>query len=180
MASIYGHRWTSAYGERCDDDSGTLTIAGDSWQRGLSGVGEAKIGTGLNACLMAADPWPPTLPAFRAMCLGIPAFGAVKAELRNRTATRTPFARLVWANVDGYLFGRADVEHADRMLHDAYLLAVEYAMAGGPMPHVAAEIAQDAPKPHKPAPPEVAKRHLDEIAARLHIGDEETAPEDVE
>ena len=55
MAAIYGHKWTTAYGERCDDDSGALTVTGDTWARGLAGMAERMIGDGLNAALMSAE-----------------------------------------------------------------------------------------------------------------------------
>src|SRR5690554_5480115 len=60
MAMIYGHKWTSAYG---DKDDGT-------WSSGLSGITGRQIAAGLRACVDSGEPWPPTLPEFRALCLG--------------------------------------------------------------------------------------------------------------
>lgn len=59
MAMIYGHRWTSSYG---DKDDGT-------WLAGLADVAPEQIGAGLEKCRTNGQPWPPTLPEFRAMCL---------------------------------------------------------------------------------------------------------------
>lgn len=59
MAKIYGHKWVSSYGE---EDDGT-------WLTGLHDVTPEQIGVGLEACRVSAEPWPPTLPQFRAMCL---------------------------------------------------------------------------------------------------------------
>lgn len=59
MAAIYGHRWVSSYGP---DDSD------DTWLRGLGGITPREVAAGLSACVDRADPWPPTLPEFRAMC----------------------------------------------------------------------------------------------------------------
>lgn len=173
MAAIYGHRWTSAYGERCDDDSGELTIAGDTWQRGLAGVGEQRIGTGLNACVISADPWPPTLPAFRAMCFAVPSFPAVLRAIRG-SSEGTAFSRLVWANIDSFRLRQADAEKAERMIRDAYELARDHVMAGGALPDEAvAAIAASAPEKPKPCAPEVAQVHLDHIAEMLRINPDE-------
>ena len=40
--------------------------AGAAWRSG------PQLAAGLSACIASADPWPPTLPDFRARCLGIP------------------------------------------------------------------------------------------------------------
>lgn len=61
MTRMYGHRWTSNYGER---DDGT-------WARGLRGITAEQLGKGIQRILepsATADGWPPTLPEFRAMC----------------------------------------------------------------------------------------------------------------
>lgn len=56
---MYGHKWTSAHGE--GDEDGT-------WQKGLTGISLDQIGIGLTGCALRNDPWPPSLPEFRAMC----------------------------------------------------------------------------------------------------------------
>ena len=40
----------------------------ETWALGLSGLGPQDISRGLMACLDRTDPWPPTLPEFRALC----------------------------------------------------------------------------------------------------------------
>lgn len=57
MTRCYGHKWTSAYGET---DDGT-------WQKGLVDLTPEQIAHGIGECLKRHDPWPPTLPEFRAM-----------------------------------------------------------------------------------------------------------------
>lgn len=59
MAAIYGHKWVSSYGA---DDSD------DTWLRGLGDIAPQEVADGLSACIERADPWPPTLPEFRALC----------------------------------------------------------------------------------------------------------------
>lgn len=59
MAAIYGHKWVSSYG--ADD-------ADDTWLRGLGGITPNEVAGALSACVERGDPWPPTLPEFRALC----------------------------------------------------------------------------------------------------------------
>lgn len=64
MAAIYGHRWVSSFGE--SDEDGT-------WLRGLQDVPASLIGQGLEKCIkFRNDDWPPSLPEFRRLCIGIP------------------------------------------------------------------------------------------------------------
>lgn len=59
MAKIYGHKWVSNYGETDDG----------SWLSGLHDVTPEQVSVGLEQCRINNDPWPPSLPEFRAMCL---------------------------------------------------------------------------------------------------------------
>lgn len=73
MAAIYGHRWTSSYGT-CSSTAFSV------WLRGLADIDPKQLGAGLAKCLERrdikdagrVDPWPPTLPEFRALCLPSP------------------------------------------------------------------------------------------------------------
>lgn len=67
MIQVYGHRWSSAFGE-ATDKSGGLSDAARIWQVGLRKMTRDMIKSGLNRCLDRADGWPPTLPEFRALC----------------------------------------------------------------------------------------------------------------
>ena len=62
MASMYGHRWTTAYGDEVDPDGvWAATLDGIEWQYIRKGLGEiAKRG----------DDWPPSAPEFRRICSG--------------------------------------------------------------------------------------------------------------
>lgn len=159
MTEIYGHRWTSAYGE---DAAGS---AGKTWARGLSGVAPAQIAAGLEEALVSADDWPPTLPRFRAMCMGIPPLAAVRANIAGGAAIRDRFAALVWQNLDAYRWRNADAETADRLLRDAYEVAKERVMRGEELPPApVAAIAAEPPKPRRPASNEVVNGALAKIA----------------
>lgn len=171
MTEIYGHKWTSAYGE--DAESG----AGETWAIGLAGLTARDVNTGLSAAIVSTDPWPPTLPMFRAMCLSLPSLAAVTLAIRTRS-TPTAFIRLMWQYLDAYRLRAVDADKADRMVRDAYGLAREHVMQGRLLPpDPAAEIQHQKPE-FKPAPPEVAERHLAEIAERLRVSEPE--PEMVE
>lgn len=167
MSEIYGYRWSSAYGEDADQGAGT------TWARGLAGMAPRDIATGLSAALVSSDPWPPTLPAFRAMCLAIPDLPAVTLALRARTLA-TPFLRLAWQYIDGYRLRVADQTQADRLIRDAYVLAREHVMAGGALPPPPAALVAQQPEVHRPADPATAAKHMADIAAVLNVGDVET------
>ena len=127
MAEIYGHRWTSSYGDN-PNEGAALT-----WAKGLGGMRPQQLADGLRNCIASADPWPPTLPEFRAMCLDIPSLTFVRQEIRD-AGDRSPFTRLVWEKVDSYTYRRSSIEQTDRMIRDAYELAREFVMRGGQVP----------------------------------------------
>ena len=62
MGMIYGHRWTSGFGEA---DDGT-------WLTALSDLPPAALANGVAKCIKGGPHWPPTLPEFRDICLDIP------------------------------------------------------------------------------------------------------------
>lgn len=159
MAEIYGHRWTTSYGD--DPERG----AGGTWAKGLAGVTPAQLASGLAACIASADPWPPTLPEFRARCLGIPPLAAVRLD----SAQADGFTRLVWQHLDGYRYKQAAADQSDRMLREAYELARQHVMRGGELPAPSAEL--EDPKRRKPVParPEVAAAAMDAIRKDLAL-----------
>ena len=89
MVEMYGHRWSTSFGDN------PRATAGATWGRGLAGLDVEQIAAGIAACMASADPWPPTLSEFRAMCLQIPSMAAVRADLARTNAERAPFTRMV-------------------------------------------------------------------------------------
>ena len=156
MAAIYGHRWTSSYG---DDPAG---MVGDTWAAGLSGLAGGQLARGLEACVASSDPWPPSLPDFRAACLGIPPLAAVRLD----AGKASPFARLVWQHLDGHRYRQSSADQSDRLLREAYELAREHVMRGGELPEVAGEIERQERKT-EPASPERAAAAIAEVEALL-------------
>ncbi len=73
MTEIYGHKWTSHYGEA--DSEGT-------WAKGLADMSGQELKTGFIACLHNGEAWPPSLPEFRVMCR------PVKEKRENAAAYR--------------------------------------------------------------------------------------------
>ena len=141
MVELYGHRWISVHGEGATDGSA------ETWAKGLAGLAPEQIATGVEACIAAGASWPPTLPEFRAMCLGIPSFGAIDAEILTlKDAQRSDFARLVWSFIDGYQHRHVRAEEAKRMRRDAYEQACDHVMRGGALPpRPAAAVEHQAP-----------------------------------
>ena len=69
MGYIYGHKFTSVYGEVAYDGS-ELTEAAKTWAAGLAGLAGDDIAKGLRECIACGDSWPPALPDFVRMCNG--------------------------------------------------------------------------------------------------------------
>lgn len=166
MAEIYGHRWTSSYGDSTEADG-----APGTWAKGLAGVTPAQLADGLKACITSSDPWPPTLPEFRAMCIGIPSLVSVRAEV-NGKGDRTPFAMLVWQRLDSYQYRQVSAKDAERMLAGAYEDAREFVMRGGALPEVVGAVAHEAKEP-EPVSPEQAKANIAKLQAILYGGSNE-------
>lgn len=147
MGAAYGHAWASANGASPHNPDGTLTIAGDTWAKALSGIDGRQLAAGLEACFVEGAEFPPSAPRFRGMCLGIPSFARVKLEATQPDAQRSPFTRAVWMHVDGYAYRHASSRDAERMLRDAYDIACDERMRGAALPApAAAEIEHEKPR----------------------------------
>jgi len=120
----------------------------------------------LAACIASAEPWPPTLPQFRMMCLGIPPFDAVRAD----TTMQDGFTRLVWQYLDGHRYRLASADKADKLLQAAYNRAKEAVMRGAELPAApVAEITHEV-RQSVPATRDQVAAHMDDIARELGIG----------
>ena len=91
MEEIYPHRW-----------SATLGAPGSSafrtWGRALADLSSEQLARGVGQCITRADPWPPSLPEFRAMCLGdARALGVPAEEEAYLAACRAEWSHaLIW------------------------------------------------------------------------------------
>jgi hypothetical protein len=164
MAAMFGHSWLSQYGPAPDG------VGGDTWSAVLADLSPQQIGAGLQSLSRIPSDWPPTAPRFRALCLDVPPLAQVRLELRANPDEKSPFLRQLWSYVDGYRYRQASANDADRMVRDAYDMAVAFVMEGGELPKPATAIEPGEPEPPKPADPDVARRHIAEIGLILKTG----------
>ena len=66
MAEMYGHRWTSSFGDNPNPDS--------AWSTVLQGLTGQQLANGLNLLVHKGDEfdWPPPANVFRSLCLHVP------------------------------------------------------------------------------------------------------------
>jgi len=168
MAAVFPNVWRAAMGDSPNKPDGGLTVAGDTWAKGLSGITGQQLAVGLRAVIANASNWPPTLGEFRALCEGLPTFEDVEHELRpGRSVDPSPFARLVWQMLDSWAYRHADVGKAERLLRGAYHRAREHVQRGGAMPETSAAVTQERPASKRD--PAVAERALAAIAAAIGV-----------
>jgi hypothetical protein len=159
MGALFGHTWASQYGTAPDG------VAADTWATALSGVTPAQIARGMRETLALGNDFPPSAPRFRALCFGVPSLATVALEITRRE--RSPFTRLVWANLDSYLFTHADQRTSERLLKDAYGLAREHVMRGGALPEAPVAEVAHTPEVLKPADPGKVAGYVAELEALL-------------
>jgi len=63
MSSLYGYKWTRAYGDDADPDK--------VWQAALSDVSYEQMMFGMNLITKQGKEWPPSAPEFRKLALNI-------------------------------------------------------------------------------------------------------------
>ncbi len=63
MSSLYGYKWTKAYGNEPDPDK--------VWQAALSDVSYEQMMFGMNLITKQGKEWPPSAPEFRKISLNI-------------------------------------------------------------------------------------------------------------
>lgn len=160
LRGIYGLQWEASFG--------TFDLRSTSvraWRRGLREIDPTQLRRGLAACVDNPDPEPPTLPEFRARCMGIPSFAQYEAGLPGEHAAFNEAVRERLASSNAHLMG---VEQAKKIARDAYFATRERVLRGYP-PSEHVRRAKPEPEKTKPvrAAPEVAMRHIQEIGAEL-------------
>jgi len=121
MTGMFGEVWTRQFGV-VDD--------GDVWLHGLRGLDADAIAHGVEVVMSSGLRYPPSLPAFRRMCLGVPSIERARALLFDGS----DFSRLLWSYIDSWAYDRATEEVADRMVRAAYVEAVRHLDGGGSPP----------------------------------------------
>lgn len=66
LNAVYGRTWSSQY---IDPDARRFAVT--AWHEGLSDLSDAHIEAGRKAVLKRYGGWPPSLPEFRRLCLGM-------------------------------------------------------------------------------------------------------------
>lgn len=147
-------------------------LAMTEWREALAGVTPDQVATGLRADVVRGDAWPPSSAQFRALCFAIPSKTEIAAEIdkyvsatypnlysKSRShGSLSPFARLVWQNMDSYNWRSCDKDEARRMLRDAYELVKTHVMAGGELPEPLIELPPPEPEPERELTPEENER----------------------
>lgn len=152
MAAIFGHAWVSNYGASPEG------VAADTWAAVLAGLTPQQIAQGLQRLTLQGGDWPPSAPAFRALCIGIPSLAKFQAHFTEKDSGH-PFDQMAWAYIDGWKWRNATGKEQDRMIRDAYRLAKEQAMEDGCLPElIAHRLEKSAPEPIPEKTPEEQAR----------------------
>lgn len=135
MSAMFGHRWTSSFGEKTDPDG--------VWMRCLQELTPHDIGNGLNAVALSGMDWPPTAPQFREMCvnhalINLPSADEAYFELCHfmRSGSRnyqllSPATYWAWRTLDHWNFRHMNADKAEKTFRAAYKLALDHARKGG-------------------------------------------------
>lgn len=181
MTDIYGYRWASVFGDSPERDvvensagAAPLTGAGSTWAEGLTGLSAQAIAAGVRRAVFSANGYPPTLPEFRAMCLGVPPLARVQLLLSRQDQADDPwlqgFVRLVLRNIDTWRLDQDDPKSFTFAVRDAYGLAREHVMSGGDVPPAPVGYLGSRSKKREkpvPAPDHVVEEHLSQIRELL-------------
>ncbi len=180
MTAIYGHRWTSAYG---NEDDGT-------WLQGLAGVTPDQIAAGLSRCLERGDGWPPTLPEFRALCQeGAHNLPPVDRAYREACEHSTRPAEHDWSHPAVFVAGqdagwwslRRDPSRTTwPVFRRSYEDACNRVKAGEDLSALVVKSLPETPAEVKPADQETAKGHVSALRAQLRRPNNDCHQEDGE
>lgn len=154
MVVMYGAAWTNDNDDAPQSDDGVLTLVAEVWREGLTGITGEQMALGLQRCIVCHPEWPPRIGQFRALCLNVPTLTELRLELRVPDGPRSPFARLVFQNLDAHLYRTSDARTSERMLTEAYAVAREHVMRGGELPAPAVAEIESKPVPYEPPPVE--------------------------
>lgn len=163
MSGIYGHKWTSSFGDEPID----------SWESAMFGITPAMVKTGLVRMAKSSNhvEWPPGALEFRQLCLprsediGLPslmdafhqAIGVRSIKHPSVVYTLQEMGHLV------YTMRREKEASAQRMFSEWWERTIVFVVDGGVLPPVANEL----PNKRYRANPEVGRRAVDNMMAIL-------------
>lgn len=159
MTEIYGHAWTSSYGE--------APVPG--WETALRGISPERIKQGLER--MAADQrylkWPPAALEFRALCLpraedfGLPSEDEAFAQAIGNRSEKHPAVVFTLRSMgdEAFQMRREKTDEARRLWAQHWAKTVDHVANGGELPQPEPEIE------HRPAKASAsaAAPHLDAL-----------------
>lgn len=168
LAGLYGVRFTGPFGSDPYGPSAAL------WRASLGDLSDEALRHGLEACVAAGEDWPPTAPAYRALCLSVLTLDEVRLDLRRANEERHPFTRMVWSVMDIWAFTKGDDFRARDALASAYAVARKSRMRGEPLPpsdQLALPRGMSAVEAARPNPAKMTSRGqqiADALARQLH------------
>lgn len=114
MAEMYGHRWTSSFGELADPNH--------SWATVLAGLDRFQLAAGMSALVERGQEfdWPPPANVFRSLCLQMPGFPPeAQAWIEALAGKYSHEAVRVAAEQTG-LFELRSAKHSDKSLRQRF------------------------------------------------------------
>lgn len=155
LTQMYGHRWTSAYGE---------TDAEGIWQRVLQDLTPQQLAAGLDALVRKGEAWPPTAPEFRALCehASLRAYGLPEPDQAFKEAVHNSHrpTEAKWSHSAVYIAGREtgwfDIRHAypgdkvEQRFYRNYQILCRRLMAGEEVDTGIAAALEDTRDTHRP------------------------------
>ena len=111
MAHLYGSRWTSQH-----EGADAAVLAMATWKAGLAGVDDFSIKRAIETCVNGGGEWPPSLPTFRALCVGMQGEAAERASQQKALpAPDEPVSEPPASDTVGMMFQRALSETHERI-----------------------------------------------------------------
>lgn len=144
MTEIYGHKWTSAFG---DDPLAT-------WDNALASITPAMIRVGLNRLALSPKfvEWPPGALEFRHLCsprsedIGLPAFEkALSQALGAHTGKHSSVVHTLREMGHlAYTLRRMKAKEADALFSEWWQRTIDFVIGGGVLPPPAPELTRSS------------------------------------
>lgn len=179
MADLHPFRWIPGVGEWSPDSP-----AVKAWASALRGITGAMLARGLQAWVRKGQAWPPSAGEFRVLCVsdGLPDFEAALQE--GRTAARGNWSAHAWSHpvvyVMAYDIGTWNFQQMlERDLQKAARVAYDRACTrwrNGDDLTAPQPLRLEAP-PKRPPNPDLAAKHMTDLAALLERTEAKAAAE---
>lgn len=142
LAAMFGHKWTSTFGEEVDPTGVWLTC--------LQDLTTQQLADGLSSIARSGREWPPGAPEFRALCLpnadslGLPTEAVAYHMLLKVTNTSGPkdwgqvhsVVYHTYMQLDPFELKIANATRHRQLFNEAYRMTVQQAAAGATFPPV--------------------------------------------